>query len=85
MKKKLTNLLLHHVNVSFVINFIEYRLSKILFHRNGFKTLMQIVHIFKDANLEVDLSDNLSVPIPISLNHKAYIGHLNKYLFILES
>ena len=32
---------------------------------------MQIVHIFKDANLEVDLSDNLSVPIPISLNHKA--------------
>ena len=46
---------------------------------------MQIVHIFKDANLEVDLSDNLSVPIPISSNHKAYIGHMNKYLFIPES
>ena len=54
-------------NMSVLINFIEYRLSKILFHRNHFKHYCNTIHIFKDTMetvvLDGDFSENLSIPV----------------------
>ena len=73
-------------NMHFVINSIEYRLSKILFYRDHLKHDCDTIHTFKDTMetvvFDVDF-EGIYLFLQI-LNHKACIGQMSKYLLILE-
>ena len=54
-------------NLSFRTEFLEKRLSSIIHHRNHLKHYRSCLRLFKEniigANIHVDFSENLSVPV----------------------